>query len=287
MGAKAGLVCLPVVGFALFQLHWPPQFWVLAAVIAAVLLVALAQPRLAPGPAGATPEVRRRWKRITIASIFVTGLAWGALSPVFMTPDAERVAVLLCMVMALMFSVSTSTAGYLPAAYAFNLPMALLFIVPAALQPAPFGRVAALTVLIMLGLVLGYAHKIHHVIVDSIRMRFENRDLNEALTEQKVQERTRVLEAANRHKSEFLASMSHELRTPLNAIIGYSEMLQEDAADQGAEAMLPDLRKINSAGKQLLEMINSVLDLSKIEAGRMELHLETSSCATWWPSCRQ
>ena len=82
------------------------------------------------------------------------------------------------------------------------------------------------------------------------------------------------LEVANRHKSEFMAGMSHELRTPLNAIIGYSEMLQEEAKDLGQPAFVPDLRKINTAGKHLLELINAVLDLSKIEAGKMELYLE-------------
>jgi GAF domain-containing protein/CheY-like chemotaxis protein len=88
----------------------------------------------------------------------------------------------------------------------------------------------------------------------------------------------REIEIANRHKSEFLANMSHELRTPLNAIIGYSEMLQEEAEDAGASATYgPDLQKIHAAGKHLLELINAVLDLSKIEAGKMELYLETFS----------
>src|SRR5438445_4534999 len=73
--------------------------------------------------------------------------------------------------------------------------------------------------------------------------------------------------------------MSHELRTPLNAIIGYSEMLQEDAADLGAEQFTDDLKKINAAGKHLLELINAVLDLSKIEAGKMELFLESFDVA--------
>jgi CheY-like chemotaxis protein len=68
--------------------------------------------------------------------------------------------------------------------------------------------------------------------------------------------------------------MSHELRTPLNSIIGYSEMLQEEAQDAGASAPVPDLAKIHSAGRHLLEPINAVLDLSKIEAGKMELFLE-------------
>jgi signal transduction histidine kinase/DNA-binding response OmpR family regulator len=82
---------------------------------------------------------------------------------------------------------------------------------------------------------------------------------------------------ANQAKSSFLANMSHELRTPLNAIIGYSEMLQEVATEEGHDFYLDDLHKVRSAGKHLLELINSVLDLSKIEAGKMELFLENAA----------
>jgi PAS domain S-box-containing protein len=85
----------------------------------------------------------------------------------------------------------------------------------------------------------------------------------------------RRAEAATRAKSEFLASMSHELRTPLNAIILYSELLQEEAADNGHQSSIPDLERIQSAGKHLLDLINGILDLSKIEAGKMPLLLET------------
>jgi signal transduction histidine kinase/CheY-like chemotaxis protein len=81
-------------------------------------------------------------------------------------------------------------------------------------------------------------------------------------------------ESANRTKSTFLANMSHELRTPMNAIIGYSEMLLEDAEDTGEGAMKPDLEKIRSAGKHLLALINDILDVSKIEAGKMSLYCE-------------
>jgi signal transduction histidine kinase/DNA-binding response OmpR family regulator len=79
---------------------------------------------------------------------------------------------------------------------------------------------------------------------------------------------------ATQAKSQFLASMSHELRTPLNAIIGYSEMLQEEAEDLGQDRFLPDLMKIREAGKHLLSLINDVLDLSKIEAGKMDVVVE-------------
>lgn len=82
-------------------------------------------------------------------------------------------------------------------------------------------------------------------------------------------------EVANRAKSQVLANMSHELRTPLNAIIGYSEILQEEAAEEGAEEFNADLQKIHAAGIQLLGLVNDILDLSKIEAGKMELFLET------------
>jgi PAS domain S-box-containing protein len=87
-------------------------------------------------------------------------------------------------------------------------------------------------------------------------------------------------EAANVAKSQFLANMSHELRTPLNAVIMYSELLQEEAVDRGVESFIPDLDKIRAGGKHLLSLVNGVLDLSKIEAGKMDLYLETFDVAT-------
>ena len=86
-------------------------------------------------------------------------------------------------------------------------------------------------------------------------------------------------EEANQAKSIFLANMSHELRTPLNAIIGYSEMLKEDAEDQQLKDFIPDLLKIRGAGQHLLNLINDVLDLSKIEAGQMDLDVESFDVA--------
>ncbi len=97
------------------------------------------------------------------------------------------------------------------------------------------------------------------------------------VTERKRYEES--LQQANRAKSAFLANMSHELRTPLNAIMGYSEMLQEEAIERKMDVFGADLEKINGAGRHLLALINDILDLSKIEAGKMELFLESFDVA--------
>ena len=99
-----------------------------------------------------------------------------------------------------------------------------------------------------------------------------NRDLDRKVMERtaSLQRATEVAKEANKAKSAFLANMSHELRTPMNAILGYSEMLMEEAEDVGQDDFIPDLQKINQAGNHLLALINDVLDLAKIESGRME-----------------
>ncbi|MBZ5713355.1 sensor histidine kinase [Nannocystis pusilla] len=94
-----------------------------------------------------------------------------------------------------------------------------------------------------------------------------------------LREAKQMAEEANQAKSRFLANMSHELRTPLNAVIGYAEMLMEEADERGLEGSLDELRKIQFAGKHLLGLISDILDLSKIEAGRMDVHLETFDVA--------
>ncbi len=122
---------------------------------------------------------------------------------------------------------------------------------------------------------LQHANDMLEVYNENLEKKVEERTVELARATTEAQEAQTTAEDANRAKSAFLANMSHELRTPLNAIIGYSEMLQEDASDLGEERFVADLQKIHSAGKHLLGLINDVLDISKIEAGKMDLFLET------------
>jgi PAS domain S-box-containing protein len=102
------------------------------------------------------------------------------------------------------------------------------------------------------------------------------RDITERVwAEEELKRAKEAAEAASRAKSTFLANMSHELRTPLTAVIGYSELLQEEVEDLGYTDLVPDLEKIQMAGRHLLITVNDILDLSKVEAGKMELNMET------------
>jgi signal transduction histidine kinase len=93
-------------------------------------------------------------------------------------------------------------------------------------------------------------------------------------TAEQLRQATQEVDLANRAKSEFLAKMSHELRTPLNAVIGYSAMLLEDMEEAGHDQQCEDLEKIQHAGQHLLNLINDLLDLSKLDVGKMECNVE-------------
>ena len=109
-------------------------------------------------------------------------------------------------------------------------------------------------------------------VASQLELRLKLKQLESART--RLEEALRNEHSASQAKSLFLANMSHELRTPLNAIIGYSEMLAEEAGDTGLDSAVADLGRIQGAGKHLLFLINDILDLSKIEAGKFELYPE-------------
>jgi signal transduction histidine kinase len=118
--------------------------------------------------------------------------------------------------------------------------------------------------------------------LENLKLYFELKEANQQTSYMLTiaEQARKMAEAASQAKSTFLAKMSHELRTPLNAIIGYSDMIQEEAIDSGCEALLPDLDRVHLAGKQLLDIISNILDISKIEAGKLELNLTEFSVAT-------
>jgi signal transduction histidine kinase/CheY-like chemotaxis protein len=118
--------------------------------------------------------------------------------------------------------------------------------------------------------------------LENLKLYFELKEANQQTSYMLTiaEQARKMAEAASQAKSTFLAKMSHELRTPLNAIIGYSDMIQEEAVDSGCEDLLPDLDRVHLAGKQLLDIISNILDISKIEAGKLELNLTEFSVAT-------
>lgn len=121
------------------------------------------------------------------------------------------------------------------------------------------------------------------VLADTFNQMSKQLRISFSVLEEKREEAFKAREQAieaSKMKSAFVANMTHELRTPLNAIIGYSEMLQEDMLEEDMQEFVPDLKKIGIAGRHLLALVNDVLDFSKVEAGRMELHLETFPLCT-------
>ena len=126
-----------------------------------------------------------------------------------------------------------------------------------------------------------FQHMAHEVVLreQNLSQAVDQRTAQLAESMKAAQRATAQAEEANTTKSKFLANMSHELRTPLNAIIGYSEMLIEEITDRGTSGLIPDVQKIHGAGKHLLGLINNILDLSKVEAGKVELFLETFAIA--------
>ena len=218
-----------------------------------------------------TPDEAPRWGRWLAICAAASGCVWGSAGVLFFPPDLAYQALLIVAMFLVAVSGIGSASVYLPILCGFTITVLCPLAVRTALVGDAIHLILGTGILVLSAFLLFYGRHFNRVVAEAIRMRFENQDLNEALTEEKVKQRTQVLEAANRHKSEFLANMSHELRTPLNAIIGFSEVLRDELLGKLNTKQSEYVRIIYSSGHHLLSLINDILDLSKVEAGRMEL----------------
>ena len=250
----------------------------------AMVFTGLAWPHLAYFLARSARDTRAAEFRNLLIDSFIVG-GWTAALSFSLVPSATMILAINTAHLSV-GGARTALRGLLGIAAGMLLvgwPLGFPVRLPSSLPTDLFCMAGILTVTSIFGY-FGY--------VQTKRVRQAKNDL--ADQNQRIQEQNRVIEqarqsaleaknaaeSANQSKSAFLANMSHELRTPLNAIIGYSEMLEEDAQAAGQEAFVSDLQKIRSSGKHLLGLINDVLDLSKVEAGKMKLFLETFDVAT-------
>ncbi len=267
-GVFAGVVAMPLFCFGL-SLSGPLEWVRLLPWCALVLACLLGYYLIAPLRLRWQAQGRLdRWRRLLYAYNALIGSAWGLSGLLFFETEPIRLVVLVMLQVGMALSVVPGNAAMLPGAY-FNLvPCATPLVARALLDGTSLSLLTGLSVALMLTFMLAYGHVFSRALTTSIRMRHENLRLNEALTEQRVRERTAVLEASNAHKSAFLATVSHEIRTPMNAIIGMGGLLLDTPLNAEQRDYATTIR---DSGESLLTIINDILDFSKIEAGRLEV----------------
>ncbi len=212
----------------------------------------------------------RRWGRMYILATTVAGCIWGSAGILFYAPESMISLVYLCLILFGVASLTIPTLSlFAPAFY----PLVVLVLVPFIVRSLASGHreqvALAIPLIIALAMSITFGRKINRMIDESIRRGFENQALIG------IAERARLeAERSSRAKSQFLATMSHELRTPLNAIIGYSELMTQHPERFATQSAKDPLERILRAGRHLLNLINELLDLAKIEAGKVNFTYE-------------
>ncbi|MCC7125591.1 MAG: response regulator [Acidobacteria bacterium] len=225
--------------------------------------------------AAVTPANVDRWSHVFFAGALGTALAWVSGTAYLLIGATPQQSLVLALTMLSVAAVAASILNtHLRSALAFIIvglvPVAGLLFASPDMAEQTSGLVITAAMLVLVGITCRMGRDIDQLIRAELRL---SEAVNEALQAKAAAEEASVA------KSTFLANMSHELRTPLNAIIGYSEMLEEDAVAQDQANAAADLRKVTGAGRQLLSLITDVLDLSKIEAGRMDVSCESFAAA--------
>ncbi|HET9042075.1 MAG TPA: ATP-binding protein [Burkholderiales bacterium] len=221
------------------------------------------------------PGASRYWGRLYILATTIAGCIWGSAGLLFYVPESTLSLVYLCLVLFGVASLTIPTLSlFAPAFY----PLVVLVLLPFIVRSLASGQMEqiALAVPLIIALVLAitFGRRINRLIDESIRRGFENQALIE------IAERARLeAEQSSRAKSQFLATMSHELRTPLNAIIGYSELMTRHPERFATEKAKDPLERILRAGRHLLNLINDLLDMAKIEAGKTSFWYENVDVA--------
>ncbi|HKF71407.1 MAG TPA: ATP-binding protein [Stellaceae bacterium] len=222
-----------------------------------------------------------RWSWRAVGIMAASGILWGLFGAAFYLPaDPEFSAFMILVVASMLAGGAFMYAAYLPAYYAFIVCCTLPIAAAAFQHGTPSSIVFGLMTLAYLASMLGMGRTMNRSIVKMIGLRFANADLVANLRQAKE-----TAEIASRVKSEFLATMSHELRTPLNAVLGFSEMIQAGTSgpiDAKYRAYAAD---IHSSGEHLLALISDILDISKIESGRLDIHDDRASLADIMPRC--
>ncbi len=212
----------------------------------------------------------RRWGRLYILSTTIAGCLWGGAGLLFFVPESALAQVYLSLILFGVASLTIPTISIFAPAF---FPLVVLVLLPFILRSLAVGQWDAIALAVPLAIALvmaiAFGRKINRLIDESIRRRFENQRLTEI-----AEHARREAERSSRAKSEFLATMSHELRTPLNAIIGYSELMTQQPARFATQSAKDPLERILRAGRHLLSLINELLDLAKIEAGKTKFAYE-------------